>query len=153
MNINIKLLTGKIINVHIEPTNTITQIKEKVQEMEGIQPEQQRLTLKGSMLSNESKIEDLEIKSESILHMVLALRGGSNRLDHYSEEFEGSVFTVSPIILNNLDNSNNMSSNLVEHSSDDILYDIRFSEQSNASNKKTDMNDKEQLECSFCLIL
>jgi hypothetical protein len=43
--IKVKTLTGKEIEIDIEPTDTIDRIKERVEEKEGIPPVQQRYTL------------------------------------------------------------------------------------------------------------
>jgi ubiquitin-like protein Nedd8 len=42
MMIKVKTLTGKEIEIDIEPTDTIERIKERVEEKEGIPPVQQR---------------------------------------------------------------------------------------------------------------
>jgi hypothetical protein len=79
MNITIKSLTGKLIKVNVKETDTIRNIKEQVQEMEGIEPDQQRLVLHGLLLANDTKISDTKIVSGSVLNIVLALRGGSTK--------------------------------------------------------------------------
>ena len=78
MNIKLKSLTGKLINLNVEPSYTIQQIKEKVQEMEGLGPEVQRIIFKGTMLKDEATIDQSKIEPGSVLHLVLALRGGKN---------------------------------------------------------------------------
>lgn len=45
MMIKVKTLTGKEIEIDIEPTDTIDRIKERVEEKEGIPPVQQRYSL------------------------------------------------------------------------------------------------------------
>jgi ubiquitin-like protein Nedd8 len=77
MQIKVKTLTGKIIDIDIEPTDTITRIKERVEEKEGIPPPQQRLIFGGRALADDKKAEDFGIKAGATLHLVLALRGGS----------------------------------------------------------------------------
>ena len=42
MMIKVKTLTGKEIEIDIEPTDTIERVKERVEEKEGIPPVQQR---------------------------------------------------------------------------------------------------------------
>ncbi len=76
MNIKVKLLNGKIINLNCEETETINQVKLKVQEMEGIRPDQQRMLLNGKLLLDNLSLLDSSVKSNGILHLVLALRGG-----------------------------------------------------------------------------
>lgn len=72
-----KTLTGKEIEVDIEPDDTIQRIKERVEEKEGIPPEQQRLIFGGKQMSDEKTAKDFDIEGGSVLHLVLALRGGS----------------------------------------------------------------------------
>ncbi|KAL3653019.1 NEDD8 protein [Castilleja foliolosa] len=75
--IKVKTLTGKEIEIDIEPTDTIDRIKERVEEKEGIPPVQQRLIYSGRQLGdNEKTAKDYNIEGGSVLHLVLALRGG-----------------------------------------------------------------------------
>ncbi|GAA99469.1 uncharacterized protein L969DRAFT_73482 [Mixia osmundae IAM 14324] len=76
MLIKVKTLTGKEIELDIEPSDTIMRIKEKVEEKEGIPPAQQRLIFSGKQMGEEKSAQELNIVSGSTLHLVLALRGG-----------------------------------------------------------------------------
>ncbi|KAG8381958.1 hypothetical protein BUALT_Bualt05G0026700 [Buddleja alternifolia] len=75
--IKVKTLTGKEIEIDIEPTDTIDRIKERVEEKEGIPPVQQRLIYAGKQLADDKTAKDYNIEGGSVLHLVLALRGGS----------------------------------------------------------------------------
>ncbi|CAI5939410.1 unnamed protein product [Closterium sp. NIES-65] len=77
MMIKVKTLTGKEIEIDIEPTDTIERIKERVEEKEGIPPVQQRLIFAGKQMNDEKTAKDYNIEGGSVLHLVLALRGGS----------------------------------------------------------------------------
>ncbi|KAG6389587.1 hypothetical protein SASPL_151058 [Salvia splendens] len=75
--LQVKTLTGKEIEIDIEPTDTIDRIKERVEEKEGIPPVQQRLIYAGKQLGDDKTAKDYNIEGGSVLHLVLALRGGS----------------------------------------------------------------------------
>uniref|UniRef100_A0A8C5NBH2 Ubiquitin-like protein NEDD8 n=1 Tax=Gouania willdenowi TaxID=441366 RepID=A0A8C5NBH2_GOUWI len=70
-------LTGKEIEIDIEPTDKVERIKERVEEKEGIPPQQQRLIYSGKQMNDEKTAADYKIQGGSVLHLVLALRGGS----------------------------------------------------------------------------
>lgn len=77
MMIKVKTLTGKEIEIDIEPTDTIERIKERVEEKEGIPPVQQRLIFAGKQMNDDKAAKDYNIEGGSVLHLVLALRGGT----------------------------------------------------------------------------
>ncbi|KAK2635622.1 hypothetical protein Ddye_030414 [Dipteronia dyeriana] len=78
MQIKVNTLTGKEIEINIEPTDSIERIKEKVEEKEGIPPMQQRLIYGGKQLAVDKTAKDYNIEGGSVLHLVLALRGGTH---------------------------------------------------------------------------
>ncbi|GJN20015.1 hypothetical protein PR202_gb07338 [Eleusine coracana subsp. coracana] len=74
--IKVKTLTGREIEIDIDFDDYVETIKERVEQMEGIPPEQQRLVFAGKQLPDNKTARACRLEPGCVVHLVLALRGG-----------------------------------------------------------------------------
>ncbi|CAL4923579.1 unnamed protein product [Urochloa decumbens] len=76
--IKVKTLSGRVIDVDVEPTDLVGRIKERVEEQVGIPTEQQRLVFAGKLLADGKTVRESNVTAGTVIHLVLALRGGGS---------------------------------------------------------------------------
>ena len=158
----VKTLTGKSITVYIQPYDTVDDLKTKVQEIEGIPPDQQRFVFAGEQLEDDHKLLiDYNVQAGSTIHLILRLRGGmfhpsSGR--HDFNELEEEDGPPTPIIRVDLQLPNGETRSM-SISGDSTMQDLkaealgyfvedRHSEDSDSGDNVSEKRTKKRKACS-----
>ncbi len=92
-------MTGKTITLEVQSSNTIYMVKEKIQEREGIPPDEQILIVAGKQFVDNSTLADRNIQNESTLHVIARLRQRPfqvNRRTKWTHIYQGTgIYHVS----------------------------------------------------------
>ena len=96
MQIFVKLPSSKTLTMDVENTFTIKNIKAIIMNKEGIPTKQQRLIYHDQQLDDLSTLSDYNIQSESMLQLMLTIKGGAPKKrqrraeDYYDKKYHNS---------------------------------------------------------------
>lgn len=76
MQVFVKTITNRSITLNVESSTKISEVKELINNKEGIPVQEIRLLYSGKQLEDTHTLNDYNVQNESTLHMVLRLKGG-----------------------------------------------------------------------------
>jgi hypothetical protein len=88
MKMYLKMMTGKTLTIRIWALATVELLKQKIQDLEGIPPDQQRLLFEGRQLEDGRRLLEYRVLPESLLYVVLRLRGGMFHATSARKDFD-----------------------------------------------------------------
>lgn len=75
MTVFVKTLTGKTMEIDIHPNDLVYDLMTKIEDREGIPPDEQRIIFAGRQLESQKRLFQYNIGPDSTVHLVLRLRG------------------------------------------------------------------------------
>jgi len=102
----VKAFTGNTITLHVQPCDTIDNVKAKLHEKEGFPMSQQQLIFAGNRLKGNRTVKDYNIPAETTLGLMLRLRGGARKqyMLLFVNTFAGNTITLHVQPCNTIDN-------------------------------------------------
>ncbi|GFE55063.1 ubiquitin [Babesia ovis] len=76
MRVQVQTMMGQKLEVEVDPNETVLEFKKKLSKKQKLPVDQQRIIYEGKMLQDNKTLADYNIKNNSVIHMVLRLRGG-----------------------------------------------------------------------------
>ncbi|KAA6379107.1 MAG: putative Ubiquitin [Streblomastix strix] len=71
----VKTLTGKTLTLQVRQTDTVLQVKQKIQELERVPPCQQRLVFARREMEDDQSLQDYNVQRDATMHLVMRLQG------------------------------------------------------------------------------
>lgn len=94
MRISIRTLSGSLITLDVNSFDTIKDVKAKIQDKEGTPVDDQRLFFDAKRLEDNRTLVDHNIQTESVIDLLLGLRGGGGGLEISYKARNGKTFSV-----------------------------------------------------------
>lgn len=77
LSVQVQAMSGKVIVVEdLDPNLTVLELKERLQQREGLNPKQQRLIVNGRHMKDQDTLGSYNLSDKTVVHLVLRLRGG-----------------------------------------------------------------------------